>query len=433
VLQLALSLLAALSQFFLAGLLALVGVFQLIQGGFRGLDATQSFLMAASLLLTGILVLPSAWYAMRRLAHPDEPLPAPRKVGWFLPTLLLVAFLPPALIFGNLIARNDRIAWLLLPVLNVLVTGLPIAWLVFISKRGLPGGSLQRQWGIFASGLVLGPSIILGVELLALIGIAMIGILIASTNQELLQELSLIASRLEYAQTNPQEWLNILTPLIKRPAVIAGILAFGAVIVPLIEEALKPIGLWLLAGRRLTPVEGFVGGLLSGAGFALFENLGNTSIGGETWAALAGARIATALLHILATSLTGWALGHAWSRGRYFRLAFIYALAVTLHGVWNGLGIASFLVAELSPNSTLLLDVEMITGLSLIGLSLLTGFNFAFLLTFARGLRHKQRLPDRLQAASTGEIVLPSEDQSINQIGYLTGNKEIDPDQPKLT
>jgi len=81
----------------------------------------------------------------------------------------------------------------------------------------------------------------------------------------------------------------------------------------------------------------------------------------------------------------------------------------------------------------LLLDVEMITGLSLIGLSLLTGFNFAFLLTFARGLRHKQRLPDRLQAASTGEIVLPSEDQSINQIGYLTGNKEIDPDQPKLT
>ena len=75
-LQLALSLLAALSQFFIAGLFALVGVFQLIQNDFRGLDATQSFLMAASLLLTGILVVPSAWYAIRRLAHPDQAPPA---------------------------------------------------------------------------------------------------------------------------------------------------------------------------------------------------------------------------------------------------------------------------------------------------------------------------------------------------------------------
>ncbi len=49
---------------------------------------------------------------------------------------------------------------------------------------------------------------------------------------------------------------------------IFGVLAVISGIVPLIEEILKPIALWSLVGKDLTDQEGFVAGLLSGAGFA---------------------------------------------------------------------------------------------------------------------------------------------------------------------
>jgi RsiW-degrading membrane proteinase PrsW (M82 family) len=387
VFQFVLSALAALGQFSIAAMLTLAGLLELIQGGFLGLETTQSFMMAASLLLTGMLVLPSAWYALRRLNRPNEPPPTPRKKGWLIPTLLLIFFLPPALLVGNLIARNDQVSWLLLPALNVLVVGLPIYWLVFISKRGLPGGSPQRQWGIFASGLILGPSIILVIEFLGLFMLGGIGMLAMIANPRLQQEVFFIVSRIPHAEPDPQVWLNILSPLLQKPLVIFSIFSFGAVIVPLVEEAFKPIGLWLLAGRRFTPAEGFVGGLLSGAGFALFENLGNASTGGETWALLVGTRITTALLHILTSGLTGWALSHALTRGRYFRLAFVYTLAVILHGIWNGLGIGSFWIDTFTPLSNQSINVDLVNSLVVIALGCLTAMNFILLLAFSRGLR----------------------------------------------
>jgi RsiW-degrading membrane proteinase PrsW (M82 family) len=84
----------------------------------------------------------------------------------------------------------------------------------------------------------------------------------------------------------------------------------------------------------LTPVEGFTAGLLSGAGYALFESLALAS-GGEQWAALVFARIGTAGIHILTTGLTGWALVLAWRRRRFLRLAATYVFVVSVHGVWN--------------------------------------------------------------------------------------------------
>jgi RsiW-degrading membrane proteinase PrsW (M82 family) len=419
VFQLSLSLLAAIMIFLFGGLITLFGVIQLVQGGFRGQDAAQSFLLAASFMFVGGLLLPSAWYALRKLAHPEAPPPEPRKIRWLLPTLLLFAFLPIALFFGNMIAQSDRLAWLFLPVLNLLVTGLPILWLVIIGKRGFPGGSPQRQWGIFASGLVVGPSIILLLELLALLVFGLIGIFAITQQPHLMQELMNLATRLRQTSSNPDTWLTILTPYMMQPVIIAAVFIFISIIVPLIEEAFKPIGLWFIAGRNLTPTEGFVGGLLSGAGFALFENLGNTSTGGATWALQAGSRITTALLHIITAGLTGWALSHAWSRGRYFRLAITYTFSVALHGIWNGLAIAGFFLPLLSLPATFPLKISFLTSLTLVGLGLMAGFNFIFYLSFSRGLRHDQR-KQADEAESNLPLPLepqlsPDTDQNINQ------------------
>jgi RsiW-degrading membrane proteinase PrsW (M82 family) len=128
--------------------------------------------------------------------------------------------------------------------------------------------------------------------------------------------------------------------VINSPAVIFSVIIFGAVIVPLIEELIKPVGVWLLAGRRLTPAEGFAIGALSGAGYALVESLFLGS-GGQEWAFVVLARLGTSAVHILTAGLMGWALVTAWTQSRYIRLAAIYLLAVLIHGLWNGLTIAS--------------------------------------------------------------------------------------------
>jgi hypothetical protein len=138
---------------------------------------------------------------------------------------------------------------------------------------------------------------------------------------------------------------------------------FTAVIVPLIEEALKPAGVWLLAGRRLTPAAGFAAGVLSGTGYALIESLLLSSGSGEDWAFLVFARIGTGTIHILTTGLVGWALALAWGENRYLRLGAVYLLAVSIHGLWNSLTLVTAFT-NLTPAHTQLLSNSSIARLS---------------------------------------------------------------------
>jgi RsiW-degrading membrane proteinase PrsW (M82 family) len=87
---------------------------------------------------------------------------------------------------------------------------------------------------------------------------------------------------------------------------------------------------------------------VSGAAFALFENLGYVSEV-DSWSTLVLARIGTAIMHMVTAGLTGWALAKAWQDRSYLRLGFAYLAAVVIHGIWNAIailyGIASLPVA----------------------------------------------------------------------------------------
>jgi len=107
-------------------------------------------------------------------------------------------------------------------------------------------------------------------------------------------------------------------------------------IVPLIEEALKPVGMWFLHGRLQGPAAGFAAGLLSGAGYAMFESLVAFN-GGEEWVPVTMARMGTAVVHITVSGLVGWALVGAWRQRRYLALAGTYLAAVAIHGTWNAM------------------------------------------------------------------------------------------------
>jgi PrsW family intramembrane metalloprotease len=392
--QLILSLLAALLLLGIAALYVIFGVMQLLNQGTNSVDPTQYFMTAAGLTLASVLTLPSAWYAWRHLAYPTSvPSPRPERRGYgLILTIVVIILVPLALFLGNLISQNSRIAWLLLPPLNLMATGLPVLWLVYIGKRGLSSGSSQRTWGIFASGLVLGPVVILALELAAIIGVVFLAILWVAVNPSLANELSSLASRLTNAAPNQEAILRILVPYLVNPTTLFVAIAFIAVLVPLIEETFKPIGVWFLAGQKLTPAEGFVSGLLCGAGFGLFENLGNTSAGGEIWAVLAATRISTALLHCLTAGLVGWALASAWSQRRYLRLGLTFAFAVLLHGMWNAMAVLSS-AGSLETISNLSVPplLQRIGSLSSIGVVALGVFNFVLYLSFNATLRRSLR------------------------------------------
>ena len=385
--------LSALMAFLLLGAASLVAVTSAAQYFAHGAgvqDLTQSFMIATSLAFAGVLVLPSAWYAWKSIALPEaEPvirLEQQRLV--FNLTLLVLVLVGGALWLGNWVSLNTDLAWLLLPPLNIIANGLPVLWLVYIGTRGLIPGQPRRQWGVFASGLVLGPLIILFLELLVLIGIGVLAILWALLDPSISNQLNGLVFRLQNSATNPDAILRILLPFLLKPGILFIAFAFISVIVPLIEEALKPIGVWFLLGQKLTPAQGFAFGILSGAGFGLFENLGNTSSGGEAWVLLASTRIVTLLLHCLTAGVVGWALASAWSHKRYLRLGVTYALAVILHGLWNGMAVLSSISSlHGQVNISIPASLQQFGSLSSIGIVALGAFNLVFFLGFSLVLR----------------------------------------------
>ncbi len=209
-------------------------------------------------------------------------------------------------------------------------------FITYLAIHGLALGSPQRVSGIFAAGSFLGPALIFAAEFMVLLAILAVGVFWLASNQELMTSLAAQMERLQNGSLSPEQVQQLLLPYLNKPVLIFGVGIFAAVIVPLIEELLKPVGVWFLVGKAIKPADGFVAGILCGAGYALIESLGLAS-SGEAWASLAVARIGTAGIHILTTGLSGWALALAWRQNRYIRLGGVYLFNVFYHGLWNAL------------------------------------------------------------------------------------------------
>lgn len=341
--QFALSALAAVTLLGTAASFALVGLQGLIRSGPVGPGAASMFMLAAALALIAVLLLPSAAYGLARLLGRE--LSAPLWLAplghWFRPSLAILLF-PLVLLAGYAVSANDSLSWWLLPPLHVLAVGLPVLWLGWLALRSLPSGSPQRFWGALNSGLVLAPALALVLELLAILVYLIIAVVLLLGSPEVVDQFEALSLQLPLIDpSNEAELTRLLAPFLVQPGVLLAVLSFLAVVVPLIEELLKPIGVWLLVGRRLAPAEGFAIGALGGAGFALFETLTSVNTP-DGWAAIVAARLGTNVMHLLTSGLMGWALASAWAEKRWLRLGAAYLLAVALHGIWNA---AAVLVA----------------------------------------------------------------------------------------
>jgi RsiW-degrading membrane proteinase PrsW (M82 family) len=350
-------------------------------------DITGSFLLAASLAFCGVLLLPSAGFALARLAGwPMERFTWRWRIKpWIIVLTLGAAFLL-VIGAGMVISVRVPLAWIALPPLHILAIGIPLAGVLYLGARGLPKGSPQRAWGILVTGMTLGPGMIFILEIAVLFAFVLMGAIVIAFSPDQLREFSHLVERLQSVNLSPEEMLPILQPYLKNPLVVFGTLFFMAGIVPMLEEALKPIGVWLLAKRHLTPAEGFVAGLLSGAGFALVESLGYTANADQSWGSSVILRAPTALMHILACGLTGWGLTSALSHHRIRWLLAGYGSAVAIHGLWNGLTLTAAGIVLLYPDQP---SAQTGAGLALLGMFVLFGFGFLLLIWINHRLRQQ--------------------------------------------
>jgi RsiW-degrading membrane proteinase PrsW (M82 family) len=168
-----------------------------------------------------------------------------------------------------------------------------------------------------------------------------------------------------------------------------------AVVAPLLEETLKPLG--ALVARPRSRSEALIFGAAAGAGFAAIENIiyaSGSFWGTEWWAPISVVRMSGSALHLLGTALITLAVFEL-KKPKEQRLISVpgaYGLALGVHAAWNGsIAVAILLFAG---NEQLGLAGDALawgTGL----LTLLAAFGvvlLAALLAIARAVRNDEPL-----------------------------------------
>ena len=367
-------------------------------------------------LLSALLLVPVFWLSFNRLAGK----PAPALLDGQRPhvrVILRVSLLawPLVLALGWLVAGRPGLAvWLLGPI-NILAAGIPVVWIYALAQRRLEAGPIERKWRIFGFSLTVSPVVIVLAEVLALavLGIAalVLALVLASLNPSFSQELETLVQQISASQ-DVEVILQLLEPYLMRPVVIFGALAVLSGIIPLIEEILKPLALWGLAGRDLTDQEGFVAGLLSGAGFALLENLlyFTNILTAEGWSFMVIGRAGTGVLHMFSSGLVGWALARAWRSGKWPFLGGMTLLAVAFHGLWNAFALLGGLGPSLVYGTNPTLGQQLLFYLPLILLFLI---EVSALVLINRHFRKDQSLSGSTDLLESGDLELP--DSSVSE------------------
>ena len=287
------------------------------------------------------------------------------------------------------------------PALTLVAIFSPLLLITGLALRGIDLGPVWRAAEIVGLGLTLGPIIIVSLEIaFALAALVLLAAVLAA-QPETAAELMAIAAELQ-SVSNPTEIARLAAPYLLRPGVLASLYGFVAILVPIIEEMIKPLGVWFFATRLRSTPEGFGWGALSGGAYALVESLGVTGQGGQGWEMVMAVRASTGLLHITTAALMGWAIASVFREHKFLRLACIYALAVAIHGLWNGSAVA-VAIASLAAVTTVPPWTVQVGAAGVIAFALLFTGLPAILLTMNRRMRlvqaqqHSETLLGRAQ------------------------------------
>ncbi len=292
-------------------------------------------------LMVAVLQVPSLVLSIRRLRGGKVGPEAPVRRGWLAATAALVLMIPLVALGGLLAPASNTYSLLFLPPLQLLVVGVPIWWAFETGRRGLKGGTAQRGWGVVSVSTLITMPVVLVFELVAMVILGVVVLSFLAAQPQVMRELQNLFQTLSKGSVDPQAVSQLIDPYLKQPGFIFLVVVAGSALVPLLEEGLKPLALWpQVAGRKMTPSQGFTAGLICGAIFALLESLFSLSPAmGADWSGVVIGRMGTGLLHVTCSGLVGWGLALAWRREKYLQLGGLYLSAVFLHGSWNAISL----------------------------------------------------------------------------------------------
>ena len=353
-----------------------------------GIDPAGGMISSFAFGFEFIILILSFWFALQKTMgrdQADQPLKFPF-AGWqIIAGINIVIF---AAVIGGVTAYTEIawLNWIILPALTILVIVPPI-WMLFgIGTNGIDLGPRWRFFSVLGLGMTVGPILMIILEIILLVVIILAGfIYLAVQKPDLFQEIINLTQQLQN-ETNPDFILNSVAPYIANPAVIATLLGYIAFLVPMIEELLKPLAVWIFAKKIESPAQGFAMGMLSGGAFALLESLNASGDGSVSWPVIVSIRAGTSLLHMTASGLVGWGIVSAFQEKKAGRFFAAYFSAVAIHGIWNacavGAGIST--IGELIGKPEWLFNIipAAISGMAVLGIGM-----FVVLIASNRKLR----------------------------------------------
>ena len=353
------------------GMSSLIGLFS------NGIDPAGTMIGSLAFGFESILLILCAWAVLQKTMGREQAdirlkLPFAK---WQIVAGLAVGFL--SALIGGVAAASETIwlNWSVLPILTLMVIVPPI-WILFgIGTKGIELGPRWRFFGILGLGMTIGPVVMVVMEMVLLIVVIVGGlVLVAVQSPALFQEIIQLGQRLQM-ETDQDLILKLLAPYIANPPVIAAVIGYIAVCVPLIEELFKPLAVWLFAKELDSPAQGFAMGMLSGGAFALIESLNASGNGSAGWPVIVSIRAATSLLHMTVSGIVGWGIVSAFHDKKILRFFGAYLAAVAIHGIWNacaiGAGISTF--GELLGKPEWLFNIipAALCGMSVLGIGML--------------------------------------------------------------
>ena len=324
-----------------------------------------------------VVLLLCSWFILQKTMgreQADHPFKLPFASWQIFPILGSVVF--TVLIGGGIAFTEIKwLTWFILPISTLLVIVPPI-WLLF--GIGTNGIEISPRWQVFSVlglSMTIGPVIMIVLETILLLAVIIAGIVILAIQKpDLFQEIVSLGQRVQ-GETNPDIILGLVAPYIATPAVIATLLGYIAVFVPLIEELLKPLAVWIFAKKIESPAQGFAMGMLSGAAFALIESLNASGDGSTSWPIIVSVRAGTSLLHMTASGLVGWGIVSAFREKKVLRFFAAYFSAVAIHGIWNacavGAGVSSIGQFIDKPEWLFNIIPAAVCGMSVLGIGML--------------------------------------------------------------
>lgn len=373
-----------LAGFSIAFLGLLTGALYLVSPFIMGeeIDLLSSTLSVSVAALGLGLGLSLAWQGLNSLRGRPSRLFHPR------PVRVLVAVFVAAWFLGQVILTSDFLRALTFPPIYVLTAALPpLIFLAFVGRNlalsdihwrevvlQLASGAFLSTFGAFSSEAVLGLLTMLIVLTLAAL---------TPGGAAWFRELSTHLQDPRWFQ-NPENAYSLLFSL---PILITlGLTVL--VIVPLVEELFKSLGVVIMSYRRPSRARAFLWGLTGGAGFALAEGLFSGALSLDDWGQTTILRIGATAMHCLGGGLMGLGWQHLFATRRPWHLLGAYAISASLHSLWNA---AAFGIMVVSFTSTAgetgvvlggLINLALIAFLSLLTLSII--FTIVYLTKWLR-------------------------------------------------